>query len=406
MKFDPLKDLETGLVDSTKSTGKGLKALSKGDTKGFIDHSTKGAKQFFDPGGLFGGGGGDSGGDPGAADREAGMAAFMAAIQDFEKNGNSQYNWLGDLTNIPQLGNTEMGGIAVDPRLKELEMSSLRDMEQISKDGLSARDQADLAQLENQVNRQNSGRQGAIQQNMAARGMGGSGLEMVAQMQAAQDATERQALASLEKAAMAQDGRRNATAQLGAQAGQMSNRDFQQQAQRAAAQDAINRFNVANQTQTQMYNHQGRQGTSNQNTAQNNNFQSQVMGAKQGGAQMQYNSGSEASNRDITKNANKGNIFGGALSGAAAGAPLGPWGMAGGAAIGVLSQQQKMYDGGQVPGQAQVPGDHPANDTVPTLLSPGEVVVPRTVAQNIPGSDPVEAIARMLSGRTKQTHRK
>lgn len=35
-------------------------------------------------------------------------------------------------------------------------------------------------------------------------------------------------------------------------------------------------------------------------------------------------------------------------------------------------------DGGQVPGQAPMAGDHPANDIVPAKLSPGEVVVPRT----------------------------
>ena len=38
--------------------------------------------------------------------------------------------------------------------------------------------------------------------------------------------------------------------------------------------------------------------------------------------------------------------------------------------------------GGPVPGQAQVPGDSQQNDIVPARLSPGEVVLPRTVAQN------------------------
>ena len=37
--------------------------------------------------------------------------------------------------------------------------------------------------------------------------------------------------------------------------------------------------------------------------------------------------------------------------------------------------------GGVVPGRAKVPGDSPANDTVPALLSPGEVVLPRTAVQ-------------------------
>lgn len=338
---------------------------------------------------------------PGNADKDQGMADFMQAIKDYERSGNQQYSWLGDLTNTPQLGNSEMNGIAVDPRMKGYEMQALAELEQMSKDGLSARDQADLARLTNDVNRQNAGRQGAIQQSMAARGMGGSGLELVAQQQAAQDATERQALASLEKAAMTQEGRRGATAQLGAQAGQMSARDFQQQAQRAAAQDAINRFNVANQTQTQMYNHQGRQGTANQNVAQNNQFQQNVMGAKQGGAQMTYNKGVEANNqRNAKQGGGIGSVVGGALSGAAAGSSLGPWGMLGGAAAGALSGSG-MYEGGRVEGQAQVPGDHPANDTEPKMLSPGEVVIPRSVAAQLPDGDPIEAIINLLAKQRK-----
>lgn len=331
-------------------------------------------------------------GNPGQGAQDLGMKEYFDAIKEFEREGNNQYSWLGDLQNAPELGNTEMDGITLDPRMKDFEMRALADLEQISKDGLSARDQADLAQLESQVNRQNAGRTGAIQQSMAARGMGGSGLELVAQMQANQDATERQALASLEKAAMAQDGRRNATAQLGAQAGQMSARDFQQQAQRAAAQDAINRFNVANQTQTQMYNHQGRQGVANQNTTQNNNFAANKMQAQQGGAQMRYNQGTEANNQGMMrKKMSQDEAMGWAgvaIEGAKAGA-------------GYMNK----YDGGVIPGQAQVPGDHPANDTVPTMLSPGEVVVPRSVASQIPGEDPIEAIVKLL-GRTKQTTRK
>lgn len=42
----------------------------------------------------------------------------------------------------------------------------------------------------------------------------------------------------------------------------------------------------------------------------------------------------------------------------------------------------KLSDGGHVPGSPMVHGDSPANDTVPAMLSPGEIVIPRTKAQN------------------------
>jgi len=41
----------------------------------------------------------------------------------------------------------------------------------------------------------------------------------------------------------------------------------------------------------------------------------------------------------------------------------------------------QMLAGGSVPGKASVKGDSEKNDTVPTMLSPGEVVLPRSVAQ-------------------------
>src|ERR1700755_557069 len=59
------------------------------------------------------------------------------------------------------------------------------------------------------------------------------------------------------------------------------------------------------------------------------------------------------------------------LSGAAQGA-VGLTNMVGGMAL--------ASDGGAVPGKAQVFGDDEANDTVPAWLSPGEIVIPRSVA--------------------------
>jgi hypothetical protein len=51
-------------------------------------------------------------------------------------------------------------------------------------------------------------------------------------------------------------------------------------------------------------------------------------------------------------------------------------------------QVPKLSHGGEVPGEALVAGDHEDNDVVPTLLSPGEIVVPRSYA-----SDPKAAAA-------------
>lgn len=39
-------------------------------------------------------------------------------------------------------------------------------------------------------------------------------------------------------------------------------------------------------------------------------------------------------------------------------------------------------DGGIIPGASPLPGDSPVNDTVPAMLSPGEIVIPRTASKS------------------------
>lgn len=89
------------------------------------------------------------------------------------------------------------------------------------------------------------------------------------------------------------------------------------------------------------------------------------------GAQNQQNAtissnelGAQSINAGI-ENANtagKSGIIGGALGGV-------------GAALG-------LQKGGKVPGKAEVAGDSPKNDKVPAKLSPGEIVIPRSIAKD------------------------
>lgn len=55
--------------------------------------------------------------------------------------------------------------------------------------------------------------------------------------------------------------------------------------------------------------------------------------------------------------------------------------------------------GGKVPGQAKVKGDSSKNDTVPTMLSPGEIVLPRSVTQS---KDPVKAAADFVAEKLRE----
>lgn len=71
------------------------------------------------------------------------------------------------------------------------------------------------------------------------------------------------------------------------------------------------------------------------------------------------------------------------------------------AAGGIGARALGAAHGGVIEGQPQVAGDHPANDTVPAMLSPGEIVIPRTKA-----SDPEKAkefIDQLMSGKKKSS---
>lgn len=56
-------------------------------------------------------------------------------------------------------------------------------------------------------------------------------------------------------------------------------------------------------------------------------------------------------------------------------------------------------DGGQVPGKPKVFGDNEANDTVPAWLSPGEVVLPRSVTNSPDAPEQAAAFVRAVQAR-------
>lgn len=96
----------------------------------------------------------------------------------------------------------------------------------------------------------------------------------------------------------------------------------------------------------------------------------------------QANAGVAAANQQ----ANAG-IMGGVLSG-----------------VGGLLGMQRKAEGGYIDGTAQVPGDHPANDTVPAMLSPGEIVVPRSKASNPKlAKEFIDSVMKNKGGETEES---
>lgn len=67
------------------------------------------------------------------------------------------------------------------------------------------------------------------------------------------------------------------------------------------------------------------------------------------------------------------------------------------------SQPSGMAHGSKVPGKAKVDGDSEKNDTVPALLSPGEIVVPRSAAKD---PDKAAAFAKSVAMRGSRKKKK
>lgn len=145
------------------------------------------------------------------------------------------------------VGRSEMGNIQTDPRYKEAQLDALLGLQDVSEGGLTAMDRANLQRISNEENAAARGKRDAILQNAQSRGMGGSGLELMSQLQNEQDAATRKSQRDLDVAGMASERALQALIEAGELGGNMQTQDFNQQAQIAGANDAIAKFNATNQ---------------------------------------------------------------------------------------------------------------------------------------------------------------
>lgn len=183
------------------------------------------------------------------------------------------------------LGPSAMDGIALDPIMKQAQMDALSRLQDIGAGG--SRDIQGMADEQRAIQNVNSnlrGNLGAIQQNMAQRGMSGGMSELVSKQMSAQDAANRQGQMELDLKAQAQQRALQALMQGGQMAGQMENQDFSRQSQQAQAKDAIARFNAQNsqqvrgantdrQNQAQQWNAQNKQRIADSNVNTRNDYQ-------------------------------------------------------------------------------------------------------------------------------------
>jgi hypothetical protein len=149
---------------------------------------------------------------------------------------------------------SELGKISEDPTLRNAQLKALASMQQRAKVGLSAEDRAALNQVRQEVQRDAEAKRQQIMQNMAARGQGGSGAELAAQLQAGQAAADQAAAGSDTLMAQAQQRALQALGQSADLAGGIRGQDFGVNQARAQAIDERNRFLAENSIARQQSN--------------------------------------------------------------------------------------------------------------------------------------------------------
>jgi hypothetical protein len=298
-----------------------------------------------------------------------------------------------------------------------------------SANGMTPQEEAAIATAEQAANQNTAGQEGAIAQDFAGRGIPASLISAALQNQTAGNNAQNVYEAAMQGQAGAANNALTALSNEGTLAGQMYGQQAGQANTVAAAQNALNQFNAANtqqanitnQANTQagnVYNTTNAQDISNKNTLgkQTAQIQNQVE-APQEAAGLALQKGQDLAgvneamaNQQTGVGQQDAGLFAGLLgAGASVGsaAATGPSTVvnaAEGGEIGPKTPAIPFVRGGSVPGQAHVAGNSPSNDTVPARLSPGEVVLPRTVAQNpgIKGSN----IARFLQQKVPQVAQK
>jgi hypothetical protein len=302
--------------------------------------------------------------------------------------------------------------ITTSPQYQQAQTTALQQMQQRATSGLTAADRAALTQANLQTQAGVQGQLGAIQNQMQQQGTADSGTSLAMKLAAAQSGQNQLAQNASNVAQQSQNAAMNAAGQLGQMGSAMQQQQFQQQFQQQQANEQMQRFNIQNQLGVQQQNTQAanqaqaanlanQQSLANQNVSTANQAAQQnkqnalsQYGANVNTAQIQaggYNNLAGLNQQQAQQSAQAGANIGagiGALVNPAASTGL--TNLVNGFAQG--GEVKDFRSGGTVPGQAKVPGDHPANDTVKAMLSPQEIVVPRSLADSKLGRELVKLI--------------
>ena len=175
---------------------------------------------------------------------------LMLALERYEKGE--------DLTpvqmTILQETQNNVSKIADDSVNKETQLEAIAALKARAQGGLTLQDKADLLEAQQQIDRQSQGAQKAIMQNMAARGMAGSGQELAARLMGSQQGAQLAAQTGLNVAAQSRAEALNALKDASRLSESNAKNQFNRDQVRAQSQDDMLRRNLDRQQQSMLYN--------------------------------------------------------------------------------------------------------------------------------------------------------
>lgn len=334
----------------------------------------------------------------------------------------------------------------IDQAGTSAQRTALNQMAQVANAGAEGTP-VEQAAIENAMQKMNTnvaGQRGAIEQQMAARGIPASLISAALQNQTVGQEAQQAHMDAVNAAGQNYQAALTAMSQGGALGGQLQGQQNSQANQVAAAQNAMQQFNAQNQQQNSQFNASNQQAANTANMANrqqvsNNNtglantrtqynaaLPQQVFNNNMSKAQGMAGAATNYGNLQNSQGQQNAGIWSGLINTATSFIPrptgATPGGMqANGGTTDPYGQHNTenfahggyvdhdhsvcmahggycMAEGGPVPGDAEFPGDTTMNDTVQANLSPGEAVIPRSSVAEHP-----DMVASLLGDQRQDT---
>lgn len=279
------------------ATGKTTSAIS-GALSGATTGATLGGPWGAAIGGVLGGAAGLFGGqDDNSNDYYNQMMERLNAIQvpgiEDLTFTPEEMQYLGNLTPEQQqqfvLEKSNMENVSVDPRLRQEQMKALDRVSQLADKGFSDEDMMAFNIARQNAAGEAEAKQNQILQNMQQRGQGGSGAELIARLQSAQNSANQLSLEQQKQAIEQAKARKDALAMLSNQSGSLRSQDFGEQSKIAEAKDLVNRINMQNAQNVEGSNVAARNNAAQRNLETQQQLSNQNVGLRNQAKQNQVN---------------------------------------------------------------------------------------------------------------------